>query len=110
MLFSSLRERYPDTEIFVSTILQRDCTPSEEYPQPAGMDDYRVGLSVEDFNDAIVWSAHRYSCKIIDAYGESGITEENIFYTQKNGVHLNENGGKKYADFIMSEIQNYTHI
>lgn len=106
-LFSSLRERYPDTEIFVSTILQRDWTPSEEYPQPAGVDDNRDGLSVEDFNDAIVWPAHRHCCTEIDAYGESGITEGNILLYTKDGVHLNEKDGMKYADYIMAEIQTY---
>ena len=107
ILLSDLRERYPDTKIIVSTILQRDWTPSEEYPQPAGMDENQDGLSIEDFNEAIIWSAHKYGCKVIDAYGESGITADNILLYTKDGVHLNDRGGAKYADYIMTEIESY---
>lgn len=50
--------------------------------------------------------AHKYGCKVVDAYGESGITMDNILRYTKDGVHLNEIGGEKYADYIAHEIEN----
>ena len=104
MAFSKLRNNYPDTPIIVSTILQRNWTPSKEYPQPAGMLDNGIGLSVEDYNEVIIHVAHRYGCKVVDAYGESGITMENIRLYSDDGVHLNDTGGRKIASFIVKAI------
>lgn len=104
--FSKLRKKYPNTPIIVSTILQRNWSPSEQYPQPMGMDENGNGYSIEEFNKAIVYMAHKYGCKVVDAYGESGITMDNILRYTKDGVHLNEIGGEKYADYIAHEIEN----
>lgn len=104
--YDALRNKYPDKPIFASTILQRDW--QKDNTQASGIDKNQNGDTIEDFNDAIRYMARRYGIIVFDGYGESGICVNNIAMYTKDRLHLNNDGGKKYAMFIKDNIDKTT--
>ena len=105
-VLSKLRAKFPTKPIFVSTILQRDWTSTTD--QSGGIDSNVNGDSIMDFNEAIVYMAHRFGCKIVDGFGESGIAVSNIDEYTGDRLHLNEAGGTRYATFVKDEMEKVT--
>ena len=104
MTLNALRTKFPTKPIFVSTILQRNWTQTTD--QPSGIDSNGNNNSVMQFNEAITYMAHRFGCIVIDGFGESGICVSNIATYTKDGLHLNDAGGTRYATFIKDAMEN----
>lgn len=100
---SALRERFPTKPIFVSTILQRDWTQTQD--QSSGIDSNANGNSVMEFNEAIIYMAHRFGAIVIDGFGESGICIPNITTYTNDRLHLNATGGTRYATYIKDVME-----
>ena len=105
-LFSALRTRFADKPIFVSNIPQRNWT--QDTSQASGIDSNANGNSVMQFNEAIEYMAHRYGCIVVDAFGESGICVSNLSGYTGDGLHFNEYGGKRYAEYIKDVMDRFT--
>lgn len=103
--FSALRTKFPTKPIFVGTILQRNLASGKG--QATGMTSNANGDSVADFNEAIKRVAERYGCKIINGYS-SGIIYENLFTYTSDGLHLNDSGAERYAQFILDGMEQVT--
>lgn len=102
-MFSKLRTKFPTKPIFVSTIPQRNWTQTSD--QSSGIDSNSKGNSVEEFNDAIRYMAHRYGCTVIDAYGECGIVVDNLSTYTVDNLHFNDNGGTRFATFVKDKME-----
>ena len=91
----TLKTKYPNTIGFITTPLQRaDREPMKEV------------------SDAIRKMANRYNFIVIDAENESGIIRENeVWHSSgkflKDGLHTNEAGSRKIAEFYCNIIRNY---
>ena len=101
---NALRTKYPTKPIFVSTILQRNWT--QDSTQSSGIDTNTNGNSIMQFNDAIVYMAHRFGCIVVDGFGESGICVPNLSVYTSDGLHLNSVGGTRYAKYIKGVMEN----
>ena len=104
--FSVLRAKFPTKPIFVGTILQRNLASGKG--QATGMTSNGKGDSVAGFNEAIKRVAERYGCKIIDGYSESGIVYENLDIYMSDGLHLNDRGAERYAQFVLDKMEQVT--
>jgi hypothetical protein len=102
---NALREKFPTKPIFISTILQRDWQSSG---QPSGIDSNSNGNSIMEFNDAIIYMAHRFGCVVFDGFGECGICISNITTYCSDRLHLNATGGTRYATFIKDCMEQYS--
>lgn len=104
--FSALRTKFPTKPIFVGTILQRNLASGKG--QATGMTSNANGDSVADFNKAIKRVAERYGCIIFDGHSESGIICENLDIYMSDGLHLNDRGAERYAQFILDQMGQVT--
>ena len=104
--FSALRAKFPTKPIFVGTILQRNLASGKG--QATGMMSNNNGDSVADFNKAIKRVAERYGCIMFNGYSESGIIYENLFTYTSDGLHLNDSGAERYAQFVLDRMEQVT--
>ena len=104
--FSALRAKFPTKPIFVETILQRNLASGKG--QATGMMSNNNGDSIFDFNEAIRRVADRYGCEICDGCSKSGIIYENLDTYTSDGLHLNDNGAERYAQFILDRMEQVT--
>ena len=105
LMFEALRSRFPTKPIFVSTITQRNW---QSGGQASGIDSNSNGDSIMDFNEAIVYMAHRYGCIVMDGFGESGICVSNLSTYTVDNLHFNADGGTRFAIFVKDHMNQIT--
>ncbi len=94
---------YPTKAFMLCTLLQRNYTGDNE-SVIKGMTN-NIGLTVNDYCEAIRNIGIKYSVPVIDLYSMSGITSQKITNLTTDGVHPNENGQKRLASIFLSKLK-----
>ena len=101
-LYSSLKEMYPESIVFIMLPLHREGENKETTPK------YFDGHLIE-YIEAICKVAKHYDLPILDLYNESGMTadtEENSKKYFDDGLHPNDFGHKILAEKVYEFLKN----
>ena len=90
-----LREGLPDTQVILSTMPYRAdaLTPNA------------LGLTLQDYNDAVRRLGARYGLRVLDAYADAGIDAGNFARLSADTAHLNDEGYERLAGFYIERLR-----
>jgi len=90
-----LIENLPDTQIALSTLAYR---ADADTPNA-------LGLTLEDYNEAVRKLSERYHLRLVDSYANAGIDRRNFAALSADDAHLNDDGHQRLAAFFIECIQ-----
>ena len=64
-----------------------------------------LGLTLEDYNQAVRGLANRYGIDLADAFASSGINAHNFASLSADDAHLNDEGYQRLAAFFIECLQ-----
>jgi lysophospholipase L1-like esterase len=99
-LYHSIMNEYPNAKVFHMTPISRS---SGSFPAVNGT----TGENFKDFITAIREVASDYNVAVIDTYQNSGINFWNGTTFTSDGLHPNEIGHKRIAEYVVNEINSY---
>lgn len=96
LMLTYIAEKYPNAEIFCCTFLPDRNRSSN------GINS--IGISEITYNDAICTIAKNMGVGLIDLYGESSITSQNISLYTVDNLHPNAEGMAKISEAVLKTI------
>ena len=98
-----LKEAYPDLRIIVMSPIY--CELGAEREKKCYNTKYGKGTYLDAYVELEKKITQDFQVEWIDAYHDSGIWEENAYQYLPDGLHLNAEGHKKVAEFLVEYLQ-----